>query len=76
MNTVSNQNTTITFKGDFDLGQKTLLNCFLSKFESENEEFIENTLQETEENGGSKLVRRRKSVREKIKAALDDEENL
>ena len=74
LNTVSDKNTEITFKGNFDLGQKTLLNCFLTKFEKGNDDFEQDVLGDVEEKNSSKLVRRRKSVREKLEASLKEED--
>lgn len=76
LNTLSAQDTTVTVKGRFDLGQRTLLNCILSNFEKSNNELVENNLLDDGENKGSKLVRRRKSVRAKLEAAAAREEEI
>ena len=75
LNTVSAQDTTITFKGNFDLGQRTLLNCVLSKVVCGANDLEDSSLFASNETSGSKLVRRRKSVRAKLEAATK-EENL
>ena len=55
----------LIFRGNFDLGQRTLLNCVLSNFIDDGiyEEDEEN---DNEESSPSKLVRRRKSVKERL----------
>ena len=73
LNTVSAQNTTITFKGNFDLGQRTLLNCVLSKFVCGDGDFDTDGFLNQEETKSSKLVRRRKSVRARLEAATKEE---
>lgn len=67
LNTLSYDDANITFSGNFDLGQKTLLNCILSNFLEDNKKtkdiYSEEVAPKTTE---SKLIRRRKSIKAKL----------
>ena len=75
LNTLSTENTTITFRGNFDLGQRTLLNCILANFANTTNDFNETGLLSSEEKTTSRLVRKRKSIKAKLEAAAAKEEN-
>ena len=66
LNTLEAQNASITLSGNFDLGQRTLLNCVLSNFLEDS-----STLQAEEdgaeqEKPASKLIKKRKSVKQRL----------
>ncbi len=65
LNAMDTKDAQLIFRGNFDLGQRTLLNCVLSNFIDDGiyEEDEEN---DNEEPSPSKLVRRRKSVKERL----------
>ncbi len=83
LNTLEAQNARIVFSGDFDLGQRTLLNCILGGFleedstksnkKSSQEDVAENY---EEQNTQTKISKRRKTIRERLaaKAQNDSEE--
>ena len=71
LNTLAPENSKITFSGNFDLAQKTLLTCILSNFLSASQNTVLDIPQSTED---SKLIRKRKSVRAKLKKAIQKEE--
>lgn len=74
LNTLEPQNAKITFSGDFDMGQKTLLNCILSGFledkvaKSESDTQTEVEVADVE----PKLIKKRKSVKARLE---EDSEN-
>lgn len=75
LNTLSPKNTGLSLKGDFDLGQKMLLNCILSNFLVDNEKTAKETakkeiIQEAPKED-STLIRKRKSLRTKLKEQSD-----
>lgn len=78
LNTMDAKDSKITFSGNFDLGQRMLLNCMLANFLEDGSK-IEDIMTEDEtdnelktKKAESKLVRRRKSIKEKLTA--EDEE--
>lgn len=73
LNTLEAQNASIVFSGDFDMGQKTLLNCMLSKFMegSSKKELVLD--EEDEEKPASKLIKKRKSLKAKLAEKKDAE---
>ncbi len=71
LSTLPTENASITFSGNFDLGQRTLLNCVLAKFLEDGEKLaptiVAQEAQEQEEiKEPSKLIRKRKSLKTKI----------
>lgn len=65
LNAMETKDAQLIFRGNFDLGQRTLLNCVLANFiddgtyeEDDDEDFVSNE--------SSKLVRKRKSVKERL----------
>ena len=63
----------ILFRGNFDLGQRTLLNCVLSNFIDDGI-YDEDSDEDIEEKAPSKLIRRRKSVKERMAEEIEEEE--
>jgi len=63
LNTLEPQNTKILFSGDFDMGQKTLLNCLLANFLEENSS--DTTVKNNDEDVSEtpKLIKKRKSLK-------------
>lgn len=61
----------IVLKGDFDLGQKTLLNCVLANFLDNSEYFLEDE-EDVVGSSAPKLIRKRKSVKARLAEELDD----
>ena len=80
LNTLASDDAKITFSGNFDLGQRTLLNCVLSSFLTDSKslgqeiELVESENSQEEVKPEPKLIRKRKSVRERVKEALKEEE--
>ena len=79
LNTLASDDAKITFSGNFDLGQRTLLNCVLSSFLTDSKksgQIIDSyDVEEPEEiKPEPKLIRKRKTVRERVKEALKEEE--
>ena len=79
LNTLASEDAKITFSGNFDLGQRTLLNCVLSSFLTDSKksgQIIDSyDVEEPEEiKPEPKLIRKRKTVRERVKEALKEEE--
>lgn len=73
LNSMDAKDTQIVFKGNFDLGQRTLLNCVLSSF-------IDDGIQEDEDyddidevKSSSKLIRKRKSVKARLEETSEEE---
>lgn len=78
LSTLPTENANITFSGNFDLGQKTLLNCVLGNF-------LDNCVTETigaaDQNGDekeqpkepSKLIKKRRSLKSKLAKENDEE---
>lgn len=66
LNSMEAHDAQIVFKGNFDMGQRTLLNCVLANFiddgmcEDEDDEDME------ESKPASKLIRKRKSVKSRL----------
>lgn len=81
LNTLEANDAQITFSGNFDLGQKTLLNCILGNFlDDGSDKRIKNCTAEEDTDTNkpaSKLIRKRKSVKERLaeKEALEAEES-
>lgn len=77
LNTLATDDAKITFSGNFDLGQRTLLNCVLASFlvDSKKEESKTGVVESLEEEPSQepRLIRRRKSVKERVKEALKEE---
>lgn len=79
LNTLEAQNARIVFSGDFDLGQRTLLNCILGGFlEDGSAKMIkESSVDESDENNTekkeSKISKRRKTIRERLAAKAETE---
>ena len=79
LNTLEAQNARIVFSGDFDLGQRTLLNCILGGFLEDGSSKMnkETSVDETEENNTekneSKISKRRKAIRERLAAKAETE---
>ena len=74
LKTLDANNSNIVFSGNFDLGQKTLLSCILSNFidtKDEQEETADETQNETTE-AKSALIKKRQSVRAKLKKLKND----
>lgn len=83
LNTLEAHNARIVFSGDFDLGQKTLLNCILSNFledgastkslksiqENSDDEINNSVKKET------KISKRRKTIRERLAASAETEQD-
>lgn len=74
LNTLEPQNAKITFSGDFDMGQKTLLNCILSGFLEDKVAKSESDTQTEVEvaDAEPKLIKKRKSVKARLE---EDSEN-
>ncbi len=72
LNAMEAKDAQLIFRGNFDLGQRTLLNCVLSNFIDDGiyEEDEEN---DTEDTSSSKLVRRRKSVKARLEEEPEEE---
>ena len=75
LSTLASEDAKITFSGSFDLGQRTLLNCVLTKFlEDEKKPEISFDDENTEEPKlESKLIKKRKSVKAMLKEAEKEE---
>lgn len=63
LNTLEPQNAKITFSGDFDLGQRTLLNCILGSFLEDELTNSQDSVESTDESTSESeiLIRKRKS---------------
>ncbi len=73
LNAMEAKDAQLIFRGNFDLGQRTLLNCVLSNFIDDGiYEEDEETDQEAT-SSASKLVRRRKSVKERLEEDTEEE---
>lgn len=69
MNSLEPQNAKIVFSGDFDMGQRTLLNCLLASFLEDDDADIQT--EETQETDlddvpTPKLIKKRKSIKSRI----------
>lgn len=71
LNTLEAQNAQIIFSGDFDLGQKTLLNCILSSFIDDGSEIVDSSDDENKPAG--RLIRKRKSVKARLAESEETE---
>ena len=70
LNTLASEDAQITFSGNFDLGQRTLLNCILSNFLDDKKSSVaENTEEDIQEKPKpeSKLIKKRKSIKSKLR---------
>lgn len=83
LNTLDASDAQITFSGNFDLGQKTLLNCVFANFLDDGSDVkkikrcsdsVSAVDSEDEVKPASKLIRKRKSVKERLaeKEAAED----
>lgn len=72
LNSMDTKDAQIVFRGNFDLGQRTLLNCVLSNFIDDGI-YDEDSDEDTEEKAPSKLIRRRKSVKERMAEEIEEE---
>lgn len=74
LKTLDANNSNIVFRGNFDLGQKTLLNCILSNFMNEKEEQDEDIADTEQQSADAKsaLIKKRQSVRAKLKKLKTD----
>ncbi len=83
LNTLETQNARIVFSGDFDLGQRTLLNCILGNFLDDGakaKQILSDAIIQDEQDDSSniqetKISKRRKTIRERLaaKTETDDE---
>ena len=79
LNTLEAQNARIVFSGDFDLGQRTLLNCILGGFLEDGSAKLlkEASVDEADDNNTekkeSKISKRRKTIRERLAAKTEAE---
>ena len=79
LNTLEAQNARIVFSGDFDLGQRTLLNCILGGFLEDGSAKLlkEASVDEADDNNTekkeSKISKRRKTIRERLAAKAEAE---
>ncbi len=83
LNTLETQNARIVFSGDFDLGQRTLLNCILGNFLDDGakaKQILSDAIIQDEQGDSSniqetKISKRRKTIRERLaaKTETDDE---
>ena len=73
LNSLVPNNAKITISGDFDLGQQTLLNCLIANFIEEPINPIEELEKETKPKKESSLIKKRKSVKARLKE-MDSEE--
>ncbi len=82
LSTLPTKDASITFSGNFDLGQKMLLNCVLGNFlegeESSVNEKNDDSTQKTEkkvpQKEPSKLIKKRKSIKSKLAEKLQEED--
>ena len=70
LNAMEAKDAQLIFRGNFDLGQRTLLNCVLANFIYYG--MYEEEDGDTETAAPSKLVRKRKSVKERLEEDTDD----
>ncbi len=74
LNTLEAQNAQIVFSGDFDTGQRTLLNCILGSFIDDGSEIFDCSSDEEQENKpAAKLIRKRKSVKARLAEAEESD---
>ena len=66
LNTLEANNASIVFSGDFDMGQKTLLNCMLANFMEDGSKKVLLLENEDVEKPVSKLIKKRKSLKAKL----------
>lgn len=69
MNSLEPQNAKITFSGDFDMGQRTLLNCLLASFlEDDDSEIAKEDSKEIDidDEPTPKLIKKRKSIKTRM----------
>ncbi len=71
LNAMDARDAQLIFRGNFDLGQRTLLNCVLSNFIDDGI-YDEEEESEDETASTSKLVRRRKSVKERLEEESEE----
>jgi len=62
----------IVFSGEFDIGQKTLLNCMLSSFFDENDLLDEGESITKTEDAEPKLIKKRKSLKSIIEEKQEE----
>lgn len=72
LNSLDAKNAKIVFTGEFDMGQKTLLNCILASFLED--DAVESAEDSTEDVLESKLIQKRRSLKSKISAKKNDEQ--
>ncbi len=70
LNAMEAKDAQLIFRGNFDLGQRTLLNCVLANFIDDG--MYDEEDGDTETAAPSKLVRKRKSVKERLEEDIDD----
>lgn len=70
LNSMEAKDAQIVFRGNFDMGQRTLLNCVLANFIDDGIPSDEDDYETDETSPASKLIRKRKSV----KARLSEED--
>lgn len=71
MNTVSESDSILSLKGNFDIGKKALISCLISNI-SDKKSFEQAQTEQPKED--SKLIKKRKTLREKLKKARADED--
>lgn len=71
LNSMDAKDAQIIFRGNFDMGQRTLLNCVLSNFIDDGI-YDEDLDDEYEGKPSSKLVRKRKSVKERMAEEIEE----
>lgn len=71
MNSVSDNETILTLKGNFDIGKKALLSCLISNISEQNVPLQSEPETPKED---SKLIKKRKTLREKLKKVRLNEE--
>lgn len=71
LNSMEARDAQIVFRGNFDMGQRTLLNCVLANFIDDGISDDEDDEDTEETKSASKLIRKRKSVKARL---AEDEE--
>lgn len=73
LNSLEAKNAKIVFSGEFDMGQKTLLNCILSSFLEDDSDEVDAEVS-AEDVLDSKLIQKRRSLKSKLAVKKDEEE--